>query len=82
MPHIYRILGDRSHIESHVNYLKNGSPSLIQNSKISLLFQELKRTRRWPDPEKNSWQLRNYSAQTLLADFLMVNFIGRFPRKI
>jgi len=41
-------------------------------------LQELKRrTRRWPDPEENSWQLKNYSAQTLLADFLMVNFIGR-----
>jgi hypothetical protein len=27
MPHIYRILGGRSHFKSHNNYLKNGSPS-------------------------------------------------------
>ena len=82
MPQIYRILGNRPHLKSHVNYLKNGSPSLIQNSKnFFLLFQELRRTRRWPDPEKSSWQLRNYSAQTLLADFLMVNFISRFSLK-
>ncbi len=54
MPYIYRILRDRAHVERHVNYLKNGPPSLIKNSKIFLLFQELRRTRRWPDPEKNS----------------------------
>ncbi len=50
MPYIYRILRDRAHVERHVNYLKNGPPSLIQILKLFTVAGTEKKNKKMAGP--------------------------------
>jgi hypothetical protein len=78
MPYIYRVLRDRAHVERHINYLKNGSPSYYKILKSFTIAGTEKKNKKVAGHWEEQQTTEELQHSKFLADFLMVNFIGRF----